>query len=295
MRSQTPQQSPQCLRTIAFLLFFLLMSSPISALQFVLRPGRKQCFSEQIPPSTAVLLAFTVVAGEGTLPVTIQVAHIASSSIILARDSVDNGKFSFRTIHAPNDPHAAANHQALPVANRETGTEVDARAWHLRDDDVPEVDGTNRQIHEHPPPPESNAPDRDLYSFCFGQTTEEGSGLFHLPRLSLGARPSVTSRRVIFDIRTGYDARAPERYKKLAKEHHLSESDKLFIAVHGHVEDIIRRVDEMRNESEYMERINEETSHLVNLFSMASCIFIVGGALVVSRSTQITLRHHKLI
>jgi emp24/gp25L/p24 family/GOLD len=120
--------------------------------------------------------------------------------------------------------------------------------------------------------------------------------MFHLPRLSLGARPgSLASRRIIFDIRTGFDARAPDRYKKLAKEQHLAESDKLFVAVHGHVSEIVRRVDEMRSAADQMSLINESTSRTVNLFSIAACIVIVGGAVYVSYATQITLRRQKLI
>lgn len=304
-------------RTCAFSFLLLAVLSQLQtghAYQFEFRAGRKHCFYEEIPPNTQVLVSYTVVSGAGYLPVTLQVSHRATRSVIFARDSIESGKFTFRTHPDPNrededdDQHPHAHHSApLPNANpsrsKQARNQNDPNGWQVREPghDAGHADYIDSKVVDVNA--EGLAVDgpqgldkTDLFSFCFGKTQQDGSGLFHVfSHIGLSNTENMASRRVIFDIRYGAEAEAIADIDGLAKETHLSESEKLFDAINHHVIQVKDNIDSMRRRARRMEKMTNKTTNIVRTYSIAACLTILIGAVVTSMSTQATLKQKKLI
>jgi hypothetical protein len=297
------------------------LASIASALQFDLYAGVKHCFTEEIPPDAPVLVSYVVVDGDGDLPVTFQVRHVASSDVIYARDNIETNKFTFRTpslgdLDVHRDPHQALPRNPPPANN----------VWRVRSEegaDAPRADaGSDPPPPPPPPPPPARPPaagsvasgpqappsvgsaakatvHQDLYSFCFGKTLTAGAGLFHLfPRRAHGGgRPNggAQRRRVIFELKTGAEAQTRSEVQLLAKELHLKESELLFAQVHSHVAAVVRQVDDMRARARETDDVHSRTSALVSLYSILACVCILLSAGISAYGTQSTLRERKVI
>jgi emp24/gp25L/p24 family/GOLD len=290
-----------------------------AALQFDLVPGASRCFTEDLAPGTPVAVSYVVVDGAGELPVTLQVRHVSSGTLIYARDAIDAAKFSFRTPGGPpadDAPDFAADrHQALPPAG------ADAGPWAVHDDVVDGGEtgdggrsggggGGNARYGPQAPPSvgENNAvaavasavaasAEAGVYSFCFGKTLSHGSGLLHLfPRA--GGVGRGAGRRVIFELRAGAAATAAAvpagGVRGLAKELHLRESDRLFRAVQAHVADVTRQVDQMRGRARELDEMHASTCTLITAYSVLTCVCIVVAAALSAYGAQSTLKLHKM-
>lgn len=263
----------------------LLLSLLLTAhgLQFDVFAGAKHCFTDDIPPSTTVSLSYVVVDGEGDLPLTLVVTHLSSGAIIFARDNIDSLKFSFHTPPASAPDFARGRHQALPVSS----------GWAVEPED--DTTGPVRGAGGGNFVPGRAGRLTDEYSFCFGKTLNAGSGLFHIfpVRRSLRPRGASRARRVLFDLRIGAAATRKSEVEGLAKELHLTESDRLSAKVHRHVEQVVARVDEMRSRADEMDRLSTETGRLVRAYSVLACGIIVVGAGFSAYGTHVTLMKQK--
>lgn len=263
----------------------LLLSLLLTAhcLQFDVLAGTKRCFTDEIPPSTAASLSYVVVDGEGDLPLTLVVTHLSSGAIIFARDNIDTLKFSFQTPPASAPDFAHGRHQALPASS----------GWAVEPED-----GTTSPVRGAGAG--NFAAGRavrltDEYSFCFGKTLDAGSGVFHIfpVRRHLRSHGASRSRRVLFDLIVGAAATKKSEVEGLAKELHLTESDRLSAKIHSHVEQVVARVDEMRSRADEMDRLSTETGRLVRAYSVLACGIIVLGAGVSAYGSHVTLMKQK--
>lgn len=276
--------------------------------------GAKHCFDEEIFPDSPVHVSYTIIDGAGDLPVTLQVKHVETDSLIYARDNIDNAKFTFHTVGGGRTSFAEDNHQALPRDKKvdwrvqnEAGEEVvGAIGAHSDSRSVP-PSHTAKTSHGNPqvPPTAGSAissaerRSRNLYSFCFGKSLSPGAGLFHIfphvPHLPGGQQNVQQHRRVIFKLRTGPAAQTRTEVELLAKELHLSESDKLFVDVYSHVSEVIKQIDSMRLQAAETDSLHETTATLVTIYSILACVGIVVGACAAAWGTQATLKQRKMI
>lgn len=301
---------------LVVVLFALCLPCLTVAFQFDLHVGHPRCFREEIPPDTPVLVSYTVVAGAGELPVSLQVSHVATETVIVARERIDKGKFTFRTPASSNSPFDSSGrrrgahgkdvyhrngHQAIP----QTGS-TNSDAWHVRnDDDVSGFDaGAARKIQVEAEDREGDfflggsADDkRDVYNFCFGKSSTDGVGTFHvLPRMSVGSRPADgLRRRVLFDVRVGADVQELDVYNTLAKEQHLMKNEEILNAINNQMTDVSRKIDEMKSRANEMDQLNDVTSRFVTFWCVFACVIIVTLAIVQSQATKETFKRHKLI
>lgn len=126
------------------------------------------------------------------------------------------------------------------------------------------------------------------YTFCFEQ---KATG-HHMPSLHASKEPS---RRIIFNVKFGTDAKTLEYYRQLAKEKHLSTTEQLFKAVEDQVSDVIKDIDDMRTRERRMDHLNKKTSALVLWYSLSACLFVVGGAVLSSFATQSFLMKRNIL
>lgn len=295
-----------------------------TALQFDIVPGAQHCFTEDIAPGTAVAVSYVVVDGAGDLPITLQVRHVPSDSLVYARDAIESGKFSFVSPTARPDFRANL-HQALPPAgdNAGSGGSSSSGAFAVRSEEGASGSKNANPAAQGQAPPSVGrdaadaASDKTLaaeakaarplgastgdddgigsYSFCFGKTLSHGSGLLHLfPMRPFGGGGAQESRRIIFDLVTGEAAaRAPPGAHSLAKELHLTESDRLFTAVHAHVAEVVGQVDRMRTSARDLDEMHAATGVRVTMYSILTCICIMVTGVLSVQGTNVLLRRQK--
>lgn len=136
--------------------------------------------------------------------------------------------------------------------------------------------------------PEGAGDDRVTYRFCFEHESPLG-----LPHWSF--RGKTIRRRVIFDVKSGSDAKTMEYYDKLAKEKHLSTTEELFRVVEDRVSDIVRLIDEMRQRELRLDHMTVKTNRVVVWYSVLTCLAIAVGAWLTSYGTFKQLSRQKVI
>lgn len=286
-----------------------------AALQFDVVPGAQHCFTEEIAPGTAVAVSYIVVDGAGELPITLQVRHVPSDSLVYTHDSIESGKFSFLSPGSSRD-FRANGHQALPPSSGGVGTSEAAVVFHEKGNASSRENFVVAGQGQAPPsvggdtvgaasdgtssarPGAHQAQGADdasftAYSFCFGKTLSHGSGLFHLFPRPFGGGVQET-RRVIFELITGKAAaRVPNGALSLARELHLTESDRLLSEVHAHVAGVVSQVDRMQVGARELDEMHAATGLRVTLYSILTCMCIVVAGVLSAQGTRVMLQAQK--
>lgn len=226
--------------------------------QFFLPAKTKKCFREDVPLSTDAALTYTVAQGDGEMHISLRVTDM-TGTVMHSKDSIDHGVFSFRS------------------PDRIPGVEEKGN-WALHDDEKDEDDEEYFRAV-----PGGAGDDRVSYRFCF----EHSAGI--------SLRGGNLRRRIIFQVRSGSDAKTMEYYDKLAKEKHLSSTEELFRVVEDRVSDIVKAIDEMRQRELRLKHLTSKTNGTVFWYSFLACFSIFIGALISSFGTFQHLHREKIV
>lgn len=259
MRCATNMVPPSIATSVLFLL--CTAWSVATGYQFRMAGASRRCFTEEIPLSTDVLVTYTVVQGTGEAPISLKITGLKGAQLY-QRDYVSSGTFAFTTA------------DRLPNLSRE-------ESWSVKDDEALD-DKMERQNRDR------QGDNRIQHEFCFEQRLTG----HRMPHLHARKEPS---RHVIFDVKFGMDSKNVEYYEQLAKEKHLSSTEKLFKAVEDLVDEAVRDIDEMRMRERRLEMMNLKTQRVVLWYSSFACFIVVVGALLSSSATRSFLSREKII
>lgn len=229
--------------------------------QFMMEGAQRRCFTEDIPLSSKAIVTYTVLQGTGEAPMSMKaISH--TGEVIHDRDYVSSGKFAIET----------PNH--LPGLTKEESVDT-------KDDEDLEM----KLIRNDP----DGLGDNNLkYKFCFEQRVTG----HHMPSLHAQKQPS---RKVIFNVKYGSDAKTIEYYEQLAKEKHLTTAEAMFKTVEDQVYQVIHEIDEMRTRERRMDMLNRHTSSIVLWYCSSACVLVVAAAIFSSFATQSVLTKKNLL
>lgn len=212
-----------------------------------------------MPLSTKSFLKYTVAQGDGEMPVSIRVTDM-TGAVIHEQKEIDHNVFSFQSL------------ESIPGVAKHND-------WALRDDD--QDDGYDRVL------PDGAGDDKIPYTICF-----EHSAGFRVPHLSLNGSPP--RRRIMMELRSGTDARTMEDYERLAKEKHLSSTEKLFSVVEDRVSTVVKGIEEMRQREGRLNHVSGKTTRVVTMYSLIACASIAAGSIFSSYATYKHLVREKV-
>lgn len=314
------------LRLRVLLFTFPVLLSCTQALQFYLRTGHEQrrCFYDSAPPGTKVLGEYTVAAGQGAMPVDIDVRNSENTARFFFRKNIGHGKFAFvlpaEDGSLPKVEHADIMRKAReePAAPKGRRRLLMDSSEHMHADDFDDV-GYEWDMGEYEGIDEARLSAEERAARDQLQHAHDASHLGHeglnghdafddalmddhdidevfterrfMVCVSAREGTGTQQRRVRLIVRKGESAQDLHR---LAKKEHMTSLELSLRSISNELHDLLRQLERAHQMEEALRSINQKTNKSVVTYATLSLIVMVVFGIMQARYTKVYYKQKKI-
>lgn len=297
-------------------------------LQFYIRAGveQRRCFYDSAPPGTKILGEYTVAAGQGAMPIDIDVRNAENTARLFYRQNIGHGKFAFvlpadeksqlRVEHAEilrkqvleQKQKSASARRLLEVADSVEkvpandfidGNDWDADKYQGLDDarmnvEMHAVEDELKRAHDPGHPKHRGLIGHDPFDDELMED-HDVADVFAERRfmICLTARgdPETQQRRVRLIVRKGNSAQDLHR---LAKTEHMSNLEVSLRNISNELLDLLRQLERAHQMEEGLRAINQNTNKFVVAYAGLSLFVMVIFGMLQARYVKVYFKQKKL-